>query len=314
MTPQTLAASAAQAKTQGNQMLASDQANANSYGNAYNSDTAQSAAANKNLQSYTSYMQNAGNPLNLYNTGVSQAQQAEGFNPASLGTATQNLTQSQNALAALNQASQSSTGGYGLSGAQLGGYYSSLAAPLSNQIGAQSTAVGNLKQLYQNALTQGQQGAQLGYQGEQTVSYNLNQVYQNAQNQAAQALSQVQFYKNLAQQQGGLNAQQQQYYAQSISALQNAQAALTQANAAAQQAAAQSALLGQQSAFQKLQNIAAQNQLNASKATTPAVSLQGSTPTLQGSTTTPAATKTNSVASLLQPTGFSSGAGNFNIQ
>lgn len=303
MNPQALANSAAQSKAQGNQMLASDKANVSKYTQQYGNYQKQSNVANQNLSKYTDYMKNAGNPLNLYNTGISQAQQSMGFDPATLATATQNLTRSQNALQALNQASQSSTGGYGLSGAQLGNFYGSQAQPLANQIGAQNTAVGNLQQLYQNSLTQGQQGAQLGFQGEQQVSSNLSQVFQNANTQAEQAKSNIQFYSQLAQQQGGLNAQQQQYYAQSISALQSANAAMVQANAAAQQAAAQSALIGQQTiSIQQANNTAKKAGVTTPTPKPSNISLQGNPPSfLQGSTPTTKST----VGSLLQGSNFS---------
>lgn len=237
MTPQQLSAQASQAAVQGRQMLSSDQSNAQQYRNAYNSDTTQAATANQNLKQYTNYIQNAGNPLNLYNTGITQGEQAQGFDPRVLATATQNLTGTENAINQVNNASQSSTGGYGLSGSQLGSYYGSISQPLQQAAQAQNNAVGNYQQLYQNALTQGQQGAALGFQGEQQTSSNLNQVYQNAQNQASQALSMVQFFHQLASTQGGLNAQQQQYYASAIQGYTQAQAAMVQAQAAAQQAA-----------------------------------------------------------------------------
>ena len=226
-------------------MLSSDQSNASNYQGQYNTDTAQAATANQNLSDYTTYMQNAGNPLNLYNTGITQGEQAQGFDPKVLAAATGNLTNTENAINQVNQASQSSTGGYGLSGSQLGSYYGSISQPLQQAATAQNTAVGNYQQLYQNALTQGQQGAALGFQGEQQTSSNLNQIYQNAQNQASQALSMVQFFNQLASTQGGLNAQQQQYYAQSVAALQTAQAAMTQANAAAKLASTQAAQIQQ---------------------------------------------------------------------
>lgn len=240
-----LQAQAQQASAQGQQLLSQDQSQAAQYKGQYDTATQQAQQANQNLQQYTQYMQGAGNPLNLYNQGISQAEQAQGFDPKSLATATQNLTQTQNQLQNVANASNSSTGGYGLSGSQLGAYYGSLSQPLQQAAGAQNTAVGNLQQLYQNALTQGQQGAALGFQGEQQTSQNLNAIYQNAQNQASQYMSQMQFFSQLAQQQGGLNAQQQQYYAQSVAGLQQAQAAMTQAQAAANLANTQAAQIQQ---------------------------------------------------------------------
>lgn len=251
----SVTAQANQAAQQGQQALAQDNSNASTYQEQYGNYQNQADQANQQLKSYTNYMQNAGNPQNLYNQQVSQAEQDQGFDPHTLATATQNLTQSQNALNSLNQASQSSTGGYGLSGAQLGGYYASQSQPLSNQVQNQNTAVGNLQQLYQNSLQSGQQGATLGFQGEQLTSQNLNQVYQNSQNQAAQALQQMQFYSQLAQSQGGMNATMAQNYAQA-----------QQAYAAAQQAIAQSGFLLSQTTGQNLTNEQTQNAINAGNA------------------------------------------------
>lgn len=236
----SLQAQANQAAAQGQQQLAQYQGQAAQYKGQYDTNSAQAAQANQNLQDYTKQMQGAydpstgvGNATSMYNYMLGQANQAQGFDPNSLATATQNLTRTQNALSNVQNASQSSTGGYGLSGSQLGAFYGSLSQPLAQAGQAQSNAVGNLQQLYQNSLTQANQGTSLGLQGEQVTSGNLNQIYQNAQNQTAQALNQMQFYSQLAQQQGGLNAQQQQNYASAVSSLQNAQAAMQQASAAA---------------------------------------------------------------------------------
>lgn len=220
---------------QGQQMLSSDLNNANQYKSDYSNYQGQANAANQNLQNYTQYMQGQGNPLNLYNQQMQNAFQQQGFNPQSLATATQNLTQSQNALQSLNQAQQQGAGGYGLTGAQLGNYYSTLSSPLQQTVSAQNNAVNNLQQLYQNALTQGQQGATLGFQGEQQTSQNLGQIFQNANAQAQNAMSQMQFYSQLAQSQGGNNAQAQQGYAQALGAYQQAVAAANAANAQAAQ-------------------------------------------------------------------------------
>lgn len=289
----SLQAQARQSAAQGQQMLRSAQANQAKYQGAYTSDVAASKAANTNLQNYTTYMQNAGNPLNLYNQQISQSEQAQGFNPAVLAQATKNLTQSQNALQNLTNASQSSTGGYGLSGAQLGNYYASQSQPLQNQISAQNNAVGNLQQLYQNALTQGQQGATLGFQGEQQVSGNLQNVYQNALSQQNVAMQQMQFYSTLAQQQGGLNAQQAAGYASAVGTLKNAQAAIESAQAAMVQAQAAASVapstiaLNQAQAKQTLASIlnnSAKNQNIGLNLGVPSggISLQGSGGGLQG--------------------------------
>lgn len=306
-----LQSQASQSATQGQQMLSDYQNRASQYQGDYSNYQNQANQANQSLQSYTDYMKNSGNPLNLYNTGVSQAEQSEGFDPNSLATATQNLIKQQNALSMVNGAAGSSTGGYGLSGAQLGNYYASQSQPLQGAITAQNNAVGNLQQLYQNALTQGQQGATLGFQGEQLTSQNLNQVYQNALSQQNNSLSQMQFYSQLAQQQGGLNSQQQQNYATAVSSLQQAQAALQSSSASMIQAQAGAAYNQAQTAALR-QAIDAAKPASSSTPQQPAGISLGNVgvptgPQLQG-------TQGPNLKSLMAPSGFQSGAGAFNLQ
>lgn len=239
MNPTQIAAQANQAAQQGQQQYQGDTASASAASTQNASDRAAATAANANLQGYTGYMQGAGSGTNLYNSGLTSAEQAEGFNPNSLATATSNLTKSQNALGALTNASQSSTGGYGLSGAQLGGYYSTAAAPLSSTVGYQSNAVGNLTNLLTAAQTQASQYAGVGVTGEQATSAGLNQVFQNAQTQSAQSLQNLQFYSQLAQTQGQLNAEQTQAYNTALQSYQQAQLAIAQAGLASSQTAGQ---------------------------------------------------------------------------
>ena len=250
MNPSQLAAQASQSAQQGQDLFNSDKAQSAAAGSQYNTYQGQANTAAQNQSDYTKYMQGAGSGTNLYNTGLSNAQQMYGFDPKTLATATQNLTQSQNAQAALNQASQSSTGGYGLSGAQLGSFYQSQAAPLSNQVNAQSTAVGNLTGLANTAQTQANQVAGAGLQGEQTTAKSLNDVFVNAKAQSDQALQNMQFYSQLASTQGGMNASNTKAYNDALNAYQQGQAAMAQAAASY----AQAGLLSAQTVGQQQQN------------------------------------------------------------
>lgn len=241
------------AQAQGQSMLASDQSNATNYQNQYNQASQQAAGENQNLQNYTQAEQGAYNP----NTGTGNAgsmlqyytglgNQEAGYNPQAMQAATQNLTQEQNQLANVANASQSSTGGYGLSGAQLAGFYGSLSAPLQQQAAAQNNVVGNmLGQL--NAATQyAQSGTAGGIQAEQNTAGQLNQVYQNTLAQAAQYQQQMQAFQTLAQQQGGLNAEQQATYDSIAQGYASTAANAAQAYAAANQSNAQAALYNQE--------------------------------------------------------------------
>lgn len=263
MNPQQISAQANQAAQQGQQQYQSDIAQANTSRDAYNTQQGQATSANQSLQDYTGFMKGEGSATNLYKTGLSDAQQSMGFDPRTLATATQNLTHSQNALAALTNASQSSTGGYGLSGAQLGGFYASQAQPLSQQVGYQSNAVGNLTGLMTASQNQAKDYAGVGVQGQQVTAGALNQVFQNAQAQSAQSLQNMQYFSKLAQDQGSLNAQQTQAYNSALNSYQQSQLAIAQAK----QAYAQVSYLGAQTAGQNITNQASQAQLDASRKT-----------------------------------------------
>jgi hypothetical protein len=66
-------------------------------------------------------------------------------------------------------------------------------------------------------------------QSEQNAATTLQSSLAGYQQQAAQAMSQVQFFNQLASTQGGLNATQQASYASAVQALAGAQASLAQA-------------------------------------------------------------------------------------
>lgn len=279
MNPTQLNQEVSGAQRLGSQLQSQYNAQSKQQYGAYTGAQKQANQAYQNLGSYNKYLQGAGSGANLYNTGVTQAEQAQGFDPATLATATQNLTRTQNALAASQAAAQSSTGGYGLSGAQLGNYYATQQQPLAQQGQAQSTAVGNLQQLYQNALTSGQNytGAQLQSQG--LVSQNMQSQYQNAVSQmqtTGQTLTEIQ---KLQQQQGYLTAQQVSAYQNAYSGYVSAQASMRQAAASALSAQAsmigaqaQAGLYNQQAA-QIAQQIKLANQRSASP--TPGLSSGG---------------------------------------
>jgi hypothetical protein len=257
---------------QGAQMQAEDTAKANQYQGQYGADVASYNTANQAAQTaqeqYQSYNASMVDPQDLYNQAMTKAQGIVGYDPGALGVATQNLIRTQNAMNASQQASQSATGGYGLSGAQLGNYYASQQAPIAAQLQNQNTAVTGLTNLYQQTLTQAQQQAGLGFQGEQLKSQNYYQAVQTAtglatqaQQQAAQSLSMMQLYSQLASTQGGLNSTNAANYAAAKKAYADAQSAYAMAGMLAQEAESYK----QTAAGQGLQNQAMQNQLDAAK-------------------------------------------------
>jgi hypothetical protein len=269
--PAQLNSEVSSAQHTGSQLQSQYNKQASQQYSAYQNTQKQANSAYSNLSNYNKGM---ADPQQLYNQAVSQAQAAQGFDPHTLATATQNLTQSQNALGALNTAAQQGVNGYGLTGAQLAGRYASMTQPLQGVVSAQNNAVGNLQQLYQNSLTQGQQSASLGFQGEQLKSQNYQSLYQNAVGQMQTTGQTLKEIENLQQQQGYLTAQQVSAYQNAYSGYVSAQAAQQQASAAMVQAQAQSHLNNQQAA-QVAQQIALAKQVSdqQKKASAPALSL-----------------------------------------
>lgn len=228
MSPAELNAEVTAARRSGAQLQAQYNKQASEQYSAYKGIQSRANSAYSNLLNYNKSMVD---PSKMYSQAVSQAQAAQGFDPRTLATATKNLTQSQNALSALNSSAQQGVNGYGLTGSQLASRYASLTQPLQGVISAQNNAVGNLQQLYQNSLTQGQQSAALGFQGQQLKSQNYQELYKTSVQQMQTSGSVLKEIENLQQQQGYLTAQQ-------VSAYQNAYSSYVQAQAAQQQAAA----------------------------------------------------------------------------
>jgi len=229
MNPSQLAAQAQQAATQGQNLFNSDNAQAASAKTDYGNYQTQANQAQQNQSDYANYMKNEGSGTNLYNTGLAQGEKAAGYNEGQAGQLGQQLAQAQNALANVNQASQSSTGGYGLSGAQLGNYYATQATPITSAVNSLSNSYGASQQALANATTIGNQYAGAGLQGEQTTSKSLNDVFASAKSQSDQALQNMQFYSQLASTQGGLNAANQKAFDDARNAYQQGQAAIAQA-------------------------------------------------------------------------------------
>ena len=238
------------AQAQGQSMLASDQSNATNYQNQYNQASQQAAGENQNLQNYTQAEQGAYNP----NTGTGNAgsmyqyyqglgNQESGYDPNQMASAVQNLTQNQNELGNVMSSSQSNIGNQG---GLTGGSQAALYNPITGAVNAGNTTVQNMLGQLQNATQIAQGGTATGVQAEQNTAGQLNQVYQNTLAQAAQYQQQMQAFQTLAQQQGGLNAEQQATYNSIAQGYASTAANAAQAYAAANQANAQAALYNQE--------------------------------------------------------------------
>lgn len=260
----SLSSQASQNAAQGQQLLASDQATAAQGQTDYNNYQSQASQANQNLQAQTQYMQGAGSGQNVYNTQLQGL--TDKYDPniqGQLSGANASLFAQNGALNGANQAfnTPGGVGAYGLSASALGGYESSVLQPLQQGVQNANTEVGTLNNQLGTLMTGANQATTSQVQTEQNAATSLTSIFQNASSQAAQALSQMQAYSQLAQQQGGLNATNQQAFAQA-----------QQAYAAAQQAIAQSKFIAAQTTGQNYTNQADLNQLNAIKNTaSPAV-------------------------------------------
>lgn len=256
----TLQAQASQAAQQGQQLLSQFQGQAAQSKTDYGTYSQQANQANQQLQSQAAYMQGEGSGENVYNRQLTKMQNDAGYNPQQLSDANKTLFNLTGALNGANQqfSTPGGVGAYGMSAPSLASYEGSILNPLQTGVSNANTMVGALNAELGTFETGAQQATAGQVQSEQTVVTALTNAVQNYQTQASAALQNMQFYDNLAQQQGGLNAQEAQSYAQA-----------EQAYAQAQQAIAQSKLLLAQTTGQNLTNQAMQNQLNQPKPSAP---------------------------------------------
>jgi hypothetical protein len=230
-----LTAQANQAAAQGQQQLTNYNNQAASSTGDYNTYKGQADAANQQVNDYSQYMAGAGSGTNLYNTALTGQEQQLGYDPSQMTAARGNLNQSQGALSAYSDFANTGAAKFGLNAGGFAAANSGALSGINNNIAAQQGVVNGLSDIYKTAQTGANQSAGLGVQGEQNTLAGYQNVYSNAANQRDQAAQMMQFYNDLAQKQGGMNAQQAQYYAQA-----------QQAYAASSQAMAQAALLGKQ--------------------------------------------------------------------
>lgn len=256
----SITAQASQAAQQGQDLLKQFQGQSATAGGQYTDFTNKATDANKNLETQAAYMRGEGSGTNLYEGERTRLQNEGGYNPAQLADANKTLFSLTGALNGANTAfnTPGGVGAYGMSAPALAGYEGSIMQPLQTGVANANTQVGALNSQLQTFETGASQYATAGVQGEQATADALTKAVVNYQTQAAGALQNMQFYSQLAQQQGGLNAQQAQSYATA-----------QQAYASAQQAIAQAGLILSQTRGQNISNTAAQNQLNIPKPAPP---------------------------------------------
>lgn len=281
--PPSIAAQASQAAAQGQQQLSNYNAHAGQSKNDYGTYQGQANAANTQVQDYTKYMAGEGSGMNQYNQGLGtylgNGQLGVHYDPNEMASATTNLNQANGALSAYSDYANQGAAKFGLNAGGFAAANAGTLSSLNNNIAVNQGKVGQLLDKYKTAQTGANQAAGLQVQSEQNTLGGFQKVYENAANQRDQAAQMMNFYNDLAQKQGGMNAQQAQAYATA-----------QQQYAAAGQAAAQAALLAQQTNLANQQfTHQADLYTNATKSN-PNISIQ-STPSagisLQGSTTSP---------------------------
>lgn len=210
-------------------MLQDYQNKATDYRGQYNQYQSQADAANKSVSDYNDYMKNEGSAGNQYNTEFEKQKGELGYDPEQMTTARANLNQSTGALSAYSDFANTSASKWGLNAGGFAAANAGALGGLNNNIASNQGVVKGLTDIYGMAQTGANQFTGQVIQGEQTTMAGLQQVFTNAANQRDSAASMMNFYDNLASQQGGLNASQQQYYAAAKQAYASAQAAMAQA-------------------------------------------------------------------------------------
>lgn len=232
-------------------MLNDYRAKANDYSGQYNSYKGAADAAQNSVKSYANYMQNEGSAGNQYHNEFEKQKTDLGYDPAQMTAARANLTQATGALSAYSDFANTAASKWGMNAGGFAAANSGALSGLNNNIASNQTVVNSLADLYKTAQTGANQFTGQVIQGEQNTMQGLQQVYANAADQRDKAASMMNFYNDMAQKQGGFNAQQAQYYAQA----QQAYAAASQAMAQASLLAAQTKLANQQyTAYDKLLN------------------------------------------------------------
>lgn len=253
--PPSVAAQAAQAAAQGQQQLSNYNSQAAQSKDQYGAYQGQADAANNQVNNYTGYMAGEGSGGNQYNAGLQNEFGRLQYDPAQMASATTNLNQANGALSAYSDYANQAASKFGLNAGGFAAANAGSLGQLNNNIASNQGVVGQLLDKYKTAQTGANQFAGQQVQSEQNTLAGYQNVYKNAADQRDQAASMMNFYNNLAQQQGGMNAQQQQAYA-------TAQAQY----AAASQANAQAGYILSQTTGQNLQNQSNQAKLAAAAA------------------------------------------------
>lgn len=219
-------------------MLQSYQGKAAEAKGSYSKYQGEADEANKKVSGYTDYMQGEGSAANTYDKSLQTKKTELGYDPEQMTGARANLNQATGALSAYSDFANTAASKWGMNAGGFAAANAGALGSLNNNIASNQTVVNSLSDLYKTAQTGANEFTGTVIQGQHETLAGLNQVFANSASQRDSAASMMSFYDDLASKQGGLNAQQQQYYA-----------AAQQAYAAADQAAAQASQIRQQIAM-----------------------------------------------------------------
>lgn len=208
------------------------EAKSNAYGADYSSYQNQANQAQGDIQNFNKYMAGEGSASNLYNKALTSQQGQTGYDANQMKQSMSNLSQAQGSLSAYNDFANTAASKWGMNAGGLVAANQGAQGSINNNIAAASQGFQNQQKAYELAQTGANQEAGLGVQQQQTQLAGYKNVYDNAFAQQSKAQENMQAYAKLAQDQGGLTAQQQQAYAQSSALMIQANAAMKQAQAA----------------------------------------------------------------------------------
>jgi len=225
-----------QAQAQGQARQADYTNKANDFRNQMNAAKQQASTAQGQMSEFNKYMQNEGSARNLYNTALINQQKMTGYDLGQMQNAMRSLTQSQGSLSAYNDFANTAASKWGMNAGGVAAANAGAQQAINNNIAAASQGLSNQQQAYQLAQTGANQEAGLGLQQQQTQLAGYQAVYDQAFKQQQEASANMQAYEKMAQEQGGLTAQQTQMYQNSAKLVADAQAAMASAQAAIAQA------------------------------------------------------------------------------
>lgn len=258
------------AQAQGQARTADYTNKANQFGGDYANYQNQANAANQNIQNQNAYMQGAGSANNLYSNAFNTQAGQTGYDQKALQAAQAGLTNAVGTQSAFNDFANQAASKWGLNAGGLAAANAGATQGLNNNIASQGGALAAQQKAFEQAQTGANQQTGLGLQQQQTQLQGYQNAFDAATSQQKTAQDNLQFYENLAQQQGGLTAQQVQGYQQSKALSAAAQASLASASLAIAQAKQTEYQMGaQQAADAKARQDATANNASTSGSFTP---------------------------------------------